>query len=164
MQKELTARPTEYRGIQYRSKCEAMFAMWLHLRNSDDVLIEYEPEWAVNGDYVADFAIHRPAWSDDRIAVAVTCIEVIEYKPSMPTITYCDDVMKKLKELADKELVEIADVGEITLSIYFGSVYTNDRGRICFDGGSSYTINRTNWLTIYEKQIRDHRFDLESEA
>ena len=141
-----------------------MFAMWLDLKHSDDVLIEYEPEWAEIGDYVADFAVHRPIWNDDRIPVFKTSIELIEYKPSMPTITYCDAVLKKLKTVADRELVHIPEVDEILLSVYFGSVYTNDRGRISFDGGSSYTVNRTNWLSIYEKQIREYRFDLESEA
>ena len=72
--------------------------------------------------------------------------------------------MKKLKTVADRELAHIDEVTEILLSVYFGSVYTNERGRFMFSGDGSCVVNRTNWLTIYEKQIREYRFDLESEA
>jgi len=168
--KDLTPRPTEYRGVTYRSKCEAMFARWLdHQYCPETQLIQYEPTWASCGEYVPDFLTQSPVMlhhrDNNHIAKFATCIELIEYKPSMPTITYCNTVMKKLKTVADRELAHIDEVTEILLSVYFGSVYTNDRGvfRVNPVGGCRQPI-AMNWLTIYEKQIREYRFDLESEV
>lgn len=161
MQKELVARPTEYRGIQYRSKCEAMFALWLDLKHSEDVFIEYEPDWAELGDYVPDFVVHRPSWDHDRVVPEISqWIEIIEYKPSMPTVTYCSEVCKKLHQIANLSLFGSCSL--ITMNIYYGSVYDANRGALlcCNDDFSSVKVN---WIGKHERRIRDYRFDLESE-
>jgi hypothetical protein len=104
--KDLTPRPTEHRGIVYRSKCEAMFALWLELRNSSDTIIDYEPDWAELGDYVPDFSVHSPIPIYDRSGVSLFAsqVEVIEYKPSRPTLTYVNNVAKSMLEIAESRL------------------------------------------------------------
>jgi len=161
---DFTPRPTEFRGIVYRSKCEAMFALWLHLKHGDNVVVQYEPDLAELDDYVVDFVVSQPQESSPsgRLITFDTCIYFIEYKPSRLTFTYISEVSKKIKNIIERECTgHNVRVGGF---IYFGSVFTCDRGL--------YSIQRDNeigsccdcnWLNIYERQIRDYRFDLESE-
>jgi hypothetical protein len=141
-----------------------MFAMWLHLKHSDEILVEYEPEWAVAGDYVVDFVLHRPEFvkfHKTGVPIVSTHIELIEYKPSVPTVSYCSETARKLMRIAES-IPDISEVSCITMNIIYGSVYTNDRGAfLC--SGDKYSSIKHNWLGKYEKQIREYRFDLESE-
>jgi hypothetical protein len=162
MKKDLTASPTEYRGTVYRSKCEAMFARWLDLRNSDDAVVMYEPDWAEIGDYVPDFAVIRPVADGERIPRFLTCVELIEYKPSRPTLSYVKKTMQKLQKIAERELPK-SEVDEIQICVYFGSVYTEDRGVFHVSGTGGFTHNSINWLSVHEKAVRDFRFDLEAD-
>lgn len=159
----VTARPTEYRGIQYRSKCEAMFARWLELKNSDDVIVIYEPDWAEIEDYVPDFAVIRPLPDGERVPLFGTSVELIEYKPTRPTLTYVKETTKKLYEISRRELKE-NDVAEVMLTIYFGSVFSVDRGVFYFNPPSGFIYCNRNWLSGHEKSIRNFRFDLEAET
>jgi hypothetical protein len=157
----MEARATEFQGITYRSKCEAMFALWLSKKNSQDVRIEYEPDWCEIGDYVPDFAVIRPILDDGhRIPRFCTSVELIEYKPSRPTFTYVDEVFKKLHCVANRELSN--GISEILLTVYFGSIYTEDRGIFYFQSHGSFSSSCINWIGDYEKSIRDFRFDLEA--
>ncbi len=40
----ISAKPTTYNGVMYRSRLEARFARWL---DSQGVLFEYEPSWRI---------------------------------------------------------------------------------------------------------------------
>lgn len=94
--RNLQARPTEYRGITYKSKAEARLALLL-----DDLgkCWKYEPESMVLEDgYVPDFLVFSAEphdYEEDVSANGSALLElsVIEYKPSLPTRTY-------IKELA----------------------------------------------------------------
>lgn len=158
------ARPTEYNGIQYRSKCEAMFALWLDLKYPN-AAVEYEPDWAEVDDYVPDFAYSMPipAYPTQRMCVFETWVAIIEYKPARPTFTYLDAVSKKLRAIAKRE-GHIA--AKVCAFVYWGSVYTADRGifTIGRHGGFLETDIPMNWLGVHEKAIRDFRFDLEAAA
>lgn len=166
MKAQLTARTTEYRGIRYRSKCEAMFAMWLNLEHGDTSVIEYEPDWCEIGDYVPDFTVAIPdaGYPQSRAPVFRTYIHFIEYKPSRPTFTYLSDVSEKLRQVIERECHSLKTVS-VGGFIYYGSVFTEDRGifNVIPTGGVTERIS-VNWIGKYEKQIRDYRFDLESEA
>jgi hypothetical protein len=142
-----------------------MFAMWLHLKHSNEVMIEYEPEWATDGDYVIDFAVHRPEYSKTDISgcpVVQTHVELIEYKPATPTVSYCAEKSMALRRIASR-ISDVPTVAVVTMNIYYGSVYTNDRGAFLCDGSDFHSC-KLNWLGKHEKPIRDHRFDLESQV
>ena len=158
----MEARPTDFRGITYRSKCEAMFALWLELRNSSDVVIEYEPDWAELKDYVPDFAVFRPLNAGERIPQFETSIEIIEYKPSRPTFTYVKDCMAKNAMIIETFFKPHRYV-EAAISVYFGSVYSEDRGVFTYNGNGSFGVSSMDWMRGHEKTIREFRFDLEAE-
>lgn len=158
----MEARATEFRGITYRSKCEAMFALWLELRNSNDTIIQYEPDWAEIDDYVPDFAVFRPVDSSNgNLPVFETSIEIIEYKPSRPTFTYVKDCIDKIYGII-KTHASSPRYDEKAISIYYGSIYTDDRGVFYHSGDGSFRVSNVDWLRGHEKAIRDFRFDLEA--
>jgi hypothetical protein len=79
MSNEIKARKTEYCGVQFKSKSEAIFARALHILG---YLWAYEPEhlrW-ING-YVPDFIVSH-----------LFSNTIIEYKPKMPTATYIENM------------------------------------------------------------------------
>ncbi len=115
------ATPTEYRGVRYRSKCEAMFARYLDISPSCSCF-EYEPAvYEIDGiapDFVSNYVYHPIAQEPrcDRCGkvhsmqfVQFECEEcgesctkfrrmdftvsttIIEYKPSRPTRAYIDN-------------------------------------------------------------------------
>ena len=167
MKAELIARPTEYRGIQYRSKCEAMFALWLDLRYSEErQIVIYEPEWGEIEDYTLDFAVHRPqvGYTAEDIIRFVTSIEVIEYKPVRPTFSYINRVFPLLKKLCAKVQSPSKGIMFVNPYIYWGSVFSEDRGFVHCRGDGETSLTQCDWIRINEKRIRDYRFDLESEV
>lgn len=86
------ARPTMYRGVRFRSKCEAVFARALDL---SAIVWEYEPEWLRLEDL----------WTPDFFGVDVTNTNhgmismVIEFKPGEVTETYRDELGNRFYEL-----------------------------------------------------------------
>ena len=79
MSNEIKATKTEYCGVQFKSKSEAIFARALHILG---YLWVYEPEhtrW-ING-YVPDFIVSH-----------LFSNTIIEYKPKMPTATYIENI------------------------------------------------------------------------
>ena len=48
--------------------------------------------------------------------------------------------------------------------IYWGSVFSTDRGFVYRGCDGLMKFSQTNWIGINEKHIRDYRFDLESEV
>ena len=86
----MKAIPTEYKGIVFRSKSEAIYARSLDL--FDNTLWRYEPEELKVGDYVPDFSViyDLPEGYGH---------EVIEYKPAYPTKTYLDRLSSHFSQL-----------------------------------------------------------------
>ena len=84
--------PTEYRGVKFKSKSEALFARCLDLANNDVVKIawSYEPPFLKQPDgYIPDFEIWfifnaREFYKTSPIGVRV----VAEYKPAGVTDSY----------------------------------------------------------------------------
>lgn len=90
----IQARPTEYEGIRFRSKSEAIFARCLSL---DGFYWEYEPEtWRIGygtkGGWTPDF------WAVSNIHKKIHSL-VIEYKPGPPTNTYIEELAKRFDSL-----------------------------------------------------------------
>ena len=153
------ARPTEYKGTVYRSKCEAMFARWLELtclNEGDPSGLIYEPESLRTSDgWVPDFLV----WSVANIECGhpQLCKTVYEYKPSKPTKTYMDDFRRRTAEIDN-----LFSRSSFTHFLFFGSVYNKDRG-YCFGGEivpGFDQITQCDWIDPYEDAIRNTRFDL----
>lgn len=171
----LTPRQTEYKGVVYKSKCEAMFARWLELhlkgRGSIGSGFLYEPAGmsALTGwtpDFVA-FEISRPT---EITLCGLPCLEytVIEYKPSRPTDTYIREFANRCKELFEewerREWLDIAYRAAFVLQ--YGSVFNHDRSSIhvCSDFGWTAIDCKKDWLKLYEKEVAATRFDLQQSS
>lgn len=189
--KDLNARPTEYLGIQYRSKCEAMFAAWLMLPEQSgyrDLLtgVIYEPEWLEIDGWKPDFVTYRVLM--DRfvhVGLPMTLLTVIEYKPSSPTETYVEEWETRCKALAERSLI----VGQKDLTrntewkLFYGSVFTQDRGIVLLTQSSmcdgecgelsfncqckklwSRNLVECDWFHGTDDRIRSIRFDLKEQV
>jgi hypothetical protein len=149
------ARPTEYKGTVYRSKCEAMFACWLEhywSQRQDPFGIIYEPEYLRASDgWVPDFLV----WSVGNIEIGCPQLTRVlyEYKPSKPTKTYLRTFIKRTKELENR-----CSDPFIPLLMY-GSVYNSDRGNALGESG----LRSWDWLGEFENIIKETRFDLEAQ-
>lgn len=78
---------TEYKGVTYRSKTEAIFARCLDLAGFNQ---EYEPDCLRLGlSYQPDFLAGKNTFPHARNAI-------IEVKPSMPTRSYLDNLFHKM--------------------------------------------------------------------
>lgn len=159
----LEARPTEYRGVVYRSKCEAMFARWLELKcteEGDPFGIIYEPtNYATLDGWVPDFLV----WSVENVDVGMPQLRRIlyEYKPSRPTETYLQTYHKRTAEL-QASYASCCGPG-VSHQLIYGSVYTKDRGRAF--GNATWLdyqkLNPLDWIGDFERAIKETRFDLE---
>lgn len=147
---------TEYKGIVYRSKCEAMFARYLEIEcelYDEDVDtwarrqgrpvanlksgFIYEPDLSV-AKYVPDFLVFRKEYRNP-LMLPYFKYQLIEYKPSQPTKTCSEAIGKKCGEwLSWVNDMYVAEVGEgfvsnaFSVMLYYGSVWTpeDQRGAI----------------------------------
>ncbi|MFN9583403.1 MAG: hypothetical protein ACK566_12170 [Bacteroidota bacterium] len=175
------ARPTEYKGVRYRSKCEAMFARYLDLEREESVRcgfgpggFEYEPSYLdVDGwkpDFLKWFVI-------DQVVVGNFCgpgirYVVIEYKPSRPTGTYIEEFVERVTKLRHRLLSSGCLFAlEIEAAIYFGSVFNTDRDcfhwipdgphrDLCGDDLTDPDRDKFDWLINFEDDVKETRFDL----
>lgn len=168
----IKARPTEYKGVRFRSKSEAIFARYLDLS-----MVEYERErlrlagWKHNvfnigGGYVLYepktrfkcfnmdflFAIrsHEEIGEDERFHNAY-----IEYKPVRPTDTYIENWVNNVIAIDPEWCNE-------SFMIEYGSPFSEaKRGRIIFDSSKENKIDEgeNDWVSIFP-ELMDYRFDL----
>jgi hypothetical protein len=88
--------PTQYSGVLFRSKSEAIFARSLELRGY--VAWEYEPnEWATEDGWRPDFWAIGKNKKLHKIFSAI-----IEYKPTMVTQAYFEQATRRFLSLGDK--------------------------------------------------------------
>ncbi len=86
-------RPTEYRKVLFRSKCEAVFARLLDLNGFGWI---YEPDFIKVGRWVPDF------WISIQLAKPYWLSMVLEYKPQEVTQTYRDELTSRFDKLRPK--------------------------------------------------------------
>lgn len=178
----ITARRTEYKGIVYRSKSEAMFARWLELRLEEDSYMHESgrPFFAgAYGDGRGGF-VYEPSMfgvTPDFLVWQVHCegglpsvhLEIIEYKPARPTATYCEEFYGRINSLVNKHVEQGYFATELQIAdfhIYFGSVWNADRGYMVIvpdRGWHEVGGEGGDWLANYEESIRETRFDLQSD-
>lgn len=182
----MKARPTEYRGIRFKSKSEARFALFL-----DDQKKHwwYEPPALKLSDgYVPDFLI-ADVWQGN----ARDCgkdwrhphleIQIVEYKPSNPTATYMEELESRLTDVCSKfsghpvldflcgswHTLEAHIVtggmgyqrSQYNTFCYFGPGEYDKNGWMynCFQDGWPYELGGEHADAIMEK-LKGYRFDL----
>jgi hypothetical protein len=125
MKRNLEASPTEYRGVVYRSKSEAMFARYLEIaeRQCDRCLVYYEPKSLLVDGWTPDFLVTEIFQSIDFGCVRVESF-VIEYKPSRPTKTYIKKFVARCDVLLSR--IEINHLNRPRFFIYTGSPWSED--------------------------------------
>lgn len=164
----LKAVPTEYRGVRYRSKSEAMFALNLDVCRSSfsrtqfcemqwwESIWVYEPnfEW-LNG-FSCDFLLSWILFDSERLLINQ---RLVEYKPSKPTKTFCDNYFGKFfKHCA---ATENQPNTQRQASIFYGSVYKEDRGIVrCCKEDDEVEFLDLNWI-FDDAKLLSYRFDLE---
>lgn len=172
------ARPTEYMGIRFRSKSEAMFARYLELHLEENksncasysalygVIGEgsggfaYEPKSFSIGGWCFDFLLWKTDWDED-LGVPRLLMQFIEYKPSKPTDTYVQEFEDRCLKLFPKWETFMDNW---SASIYYGSVFNVNRGRgdcqpVAHDKWS-LVWNDVDWLMNFEDKVKSTRFDL----
>lgn len=108
MATELKARPTEYKGIRFRSKSEAVFARCLDLSPVASGWI-YEPFTGMDVPHQWDFSVvveEHCICHACRQHTSKTKHLLIELKPSEPTRTYIDELIGKTRETAETRKAE----------------------------------------------------------
>lgn len=164
------ATPTEYLGVRYRSKSEAMFARFLHLEGKSTGFsncvgsgFEYEPEGFSVGRWSLDFLAWR-VFSAPNIATEIRIPTIIylwiEYKPSRPSGAYIEKLRKNFERLQDSLSFYDGLVVRSGFYLYYGSVYTESRGIFDFCGGVVQE-SKENWLGRFELDVSNYRYDLE---
>jgi hypothetical protein len=173
MSKALQPKPTEYKGVVYRSKSEAMFARYLDVtrsylakksasdadRDSFAYGWVYEPNWLQTDDrWRPDFYCWHTV---HRSGVSITQ-EAIEYKPSEPTEAYIDILSKRFSELSG--------VFDGKFCLYYGSpLSASPRGVVMFLFPPSTEFSEKvvlkekfpfDWCCGLESIICDYRYDL----
>lgn len=179
------ARPTEYKGIRFRSKSEAIFARYLDLlmaehgsidsfRGRDGKILsgrggfEYEPRTLVDG-WNPDFLLWEvsvPHGDEPHFCWNVPTLNTsfLEYKPSRPTTTYIEEWARgvgRWNEMARRESFE--HYARTDFRIFYGSPFSScDRGVIHFEYDSHWD-DADDWVE-YFPDLMNYRFDLKQEA
>lgn len=152
----LKAIPTEYKGVVFRSKCEALFARNLDL--SGGWLWEYEPfEFRSKDGWQPDFRLAAlvptrvmGGWSIPQgIADAL-----LEYKPSDVTDTYLDHAATRAFDIASKNQIPFS------FFIVCGSPFNRIRKSYwLLEGRFQLQEGHCQWLEWID-EAREYRFDL----
>jgi hypothetical protein len=152
--------PTEYKGVTYRSKSEAMFAVWLEMscnRDGHPYGIIYEPGYFKTDDgWIPDFLTWQVVHLDNKPEIRNV---IYEYKPAKPTKTYIELFIKRSKQIHER----FGGDYNLGVILMYGSVYGQDRGYIFGDCGlpQKPQLRLCNWLGEFEQAIRSVRFNLE---
>jgi hypothetical protein len=162
MTRQLKARPTEYKGVVYRSRSEAMFARWLELDVAERELdgFCYEPQDFEVGGWVPDFMCWRVQKRNNKLSIDPV---FIEYKPEIPTGTYLAELAGKAEKLWELSC-EQPLFTTFALSIVCGGFFSNRQAIFNANRveGKIKFIDKGRWLDDKDKiRILNTRFDLE---
>lgn len=164
--KDLKPRPTEYKGIVYRSKSEAMFAAWLetYIENGHLDGMTYEPECFRVGDWIPDFATWKVFFDDESPRIS---FRIIEYKPSCPTECYIGEFERNAYTVGRR--FNSGTMSAMSFMIQYGSMWSDDRGWVEFqktaeDDFGEFDLVRndvvSDWIGGLDRDLLNIRFDL----
>ena len=161
MASDLKARPTSFGGIEFRSKSEAMLACAMAAAHQ---VFEYEPEWLRVGEYTPDFiTVYNPAYGPRKVYRSrELCTSLYEYKPSLPTRTYLNELHGRMEACMD--LIGMRR-DRVIPTVVIGNDWNQNRCvmRWMNESGEWRTINGWECIGLTDAHIqyaRDYRFDL----
>lgn len=139
-------RPTDFKGITFRSKTEAIFAKSLDL---SAVAWEYEPERFKHASgWVPDFWICANGRSGNIVSM------VLELKPCRPTQTYLVELRQRMTDV----------VGQYDYAVIaFVNPFDNmsERGVMILQEDGTWSDSKSSaWLFRNIEHAKRHRFDL----
>jgi hypothetical protein len=153
--KTIRAKPTTYRGIRYRSKSEARFAVALDI---EGVKYEYEPKLDKLHGWKPDFGVSFP------IVVDATFNCLVEYKPSAVS----DEYMASFNKNGAKALDLYSEYAAcilfcVTWYPEYKFVWAQVRRRQHEDKGVIYDLARKYIIELMDslENAGNYRFDLE---
>jgi hypothetical protein len=151
--KNIEAIPTEFMGIRFRSKSEAMFANLLEISGRQWV---YEYPAIKCGDYVPDFMVIKSKKHREFVP------QVVEYKPKLPTKTYLERLTKKSDELAE----HLSLFRSITFYVCAIDFFNEFNPRcLLFDGKSWEDIgNAMDFNREQYNYVKSFRYDLQHDV
>jgi hypothetical protein len=185
----MEATPTEYKGVVYRSKCEAMFALhldteldnqasirkWLSEKRGKKLLnlsggFEYEPSTLIDGwhpDFLLWEVLPPSGFTENEFFHQLPTMECcfVEYKPSRPTKAYINNYISKYmqwRRIAETESLDFAS--RCTAKICYGSPYSKNResdvGEILVFHFGEYCDVVDDWGANDFEYALNYRFDL----
>lgn len=150
-----TAIPTDFGGVRFRSKSEAMYAAALEFSG---LRWSYEPQWLRVGDWVPDFVVY-PSRPDERPLA-------IEYKPARVTDAYLERLAEKFRQLESRRVDTLlaiynwfSDDANAAFTLYRGKI-----GMLCqLDFEMEHLKAAPGWLTqSIIQSVKEYRFDLQT--
>ena len=154
MKKQLRVTPTEYRGVRFRSKSEAIFARAMDLAGFKDWSYESTVIDGYTPDFFVDVAVR--SWGYDLYYL-------VEYKPSLPTKTYMEKLMR----------IELPEsLGIDGFYVVYGSPYAPEKpsGVWPVRNSDGRIVNKTAFVLsvcdpVMNKwmEAKEYRFDLAHE-
>lgn len=175
MSRNLKPRPTEYKGVRYRSKSEAMFARWLELECECEQYdgFAYEPTRMGQFGWVPDFVAWKLVLPASHLKspycdnIPEIDYAVIEYKPSIPTETYLDEWVVRCRSLREFLVAEGPFSSRLRFFLYYGSVFSSEVGCVYVEDDYSdwyyNDVDSCDWLEMHRGSILATRFDLRHE-
>ena len=163
MSQHLKPRPTEYKGVRYRSKSEACVACWLENEIERGKLhgFCYEPKEFAVGRWVPDFMAWEVLSTGDELGLKYV---LIEYKPRVPTKTYFEELSSRVESLTGLVL-NAPYCMSFCFTLLCGGFYDNAPRWFAADFCNpqiTFVERDFDWLPVRLKQkITSTRFDLE---
>jgi hypothetical protein len=163
---------TEYKGIVFDSKSEAIFARAMDIQNAETernskMFWHYHPERFTMNDYCPDFSIQlwSKIYDGKKFDQLTQSVILIEYKPAAPTQTYVDKIRSYYDALKEKDHYNVIDY----ILICYGNVFESESLKVIqiYSDSSGNTISKdSSYITDnifckeYISEARNYRFDL----
>jgi hypothetical protein len=133
MSDNLKPTPTEYDGVKYRSKSEAIFAFHLDKANWN---FTYEGEEA-SEIHPWDFCLHGRFIPEHGYTREV---KMIEYKPTCPTDTYIENLRNKIIKHFEPRIDDVFNKSHITINDFFQPYDKNKVSGLLFNLKTKFYI------------------------
>jgi len=142
---DFTPKPTDYIGVRFRSKSEAIFARALELRG---LFWQYEPEnWRCEDGWVPDFWAAQQRTNPHRIFSLI-----IEYKPSRVTDAYKE-------QLHERFMTEDIFLGHYPV-LACGNAFNPERETFLMENDGWEPWETDLKLFLHIEEAARYRFDL----
>ena len=131
-------RPTEYRGVRFRSKNEAQVACLLDLQCQSAGFTRcwwYEPSFLIVDGYSPDFLVQKTEYDEDGVATDSSW-KVIECKPAEVTDTYRAELADRFCKIIETPFVKAIRCAfkSVQCELWEGSVYGGHKNTWLFVG------------------------------